>query len=54
MIANKAEKRGDRNQLNTIPRTPPTYGNVVTGLYQITQLEPFNAIVIPTMPPTQE
>ena len=25
-----------------------------TGLYHITQLEPFNAIVIPTIPPTQE
>ena len=45
---------GDINHERIIPLTPPTYGNVSTCLYHITQFPPANAIVIPTIPPTQE
>ena len=49
-----SEKKGETIQDNTIPETPPMYGNVSLGSYQITQFEPFNAMVIPIIPPTQE
>ena len=42
----------DKND-NTIPLTPPIYGNVSTVLYQITHCEPFKVIAIPIIPPTQ-
>ena len=45
---------GDITHDNTIPDTPPTYGNVSLSSYHITQLLPFNAIVIPIIPPTAE
>ena len=52
--ATMAENIGDKNQDNTIPDTPPTYGNESVSLYQITQSKPPVIIVIPIIPPTQE
>ena len=49
-----AENRGDITQDNIIPLTPPTYGNVSLVSYHITHCAPFNAIVIPIIPPTHE
>ena len=52
--ATTAENIGDKNHDNTIPDTPPIYGNESVSLYQITQSNPPDIIVIPIIPPTQE
>ena len=54
VLAIIAEKAGEIIHDKIIPETPPTYGNKSVSSYQLTHLTPFNAIVIPIIPPTQE